>query len=104
MVASGVRLNPGYGGTEFGSPTYALPRKGDEDDWAYMEFSERSKVRWVSQGDGTYECQFLVHETLVRSIGILTCHIDHGNPSALHREPGGCSWLCHLRPMGETPN
>lgn len=60
MVDSGVRLNPGYGGTEFGSPTYPYKRKGDERDWAYMEFSERSNVRWVPQGDGTYECHFLV--------------------------------------------
>jgi hypothetical protein len=60
MVASGVKLNPGYGGTEFGSPTWAIPKKGDENEWAYMEFSERSNVRWVPQGDGTYECQFLV--------------------------------------------
>ncbi|RDB20739.1 Non-canonical non-ribosomal peptide synthetase FUB8 [Hypsizygus marmoreus] len=63
MVAAGVKLNPGYGGTEFGSPTHAIPRKGDESEWAYMEFSPRSNVRWVPQGDGTYECQFLTTET-----------------------------------------
>ncbi|GLB38113.1 putative acetyl-CoA synthetase-like protein [Lyophyllum shimeji] len=63
MIAQGVKLNPGYGGTEFGSPTHAIPRPGDEADWAYMEFSSRCKVRWVPQGDGTYECQFLTTET-----------------------------------------
>lgn len=60
MTAAGVRLFPGYGGTEFGSPTYPFPRKGDELEWAYMEFDSRTNVRWVPQGDGTYECQFLV--------------------------------------------
>ncbi|KNZ79425.1 L-aminoadipate-semialdehyde dehydrogenase large subunit [Termitomyces sp. J132] len=59
MVSAGVKLKPGYGGTEFGSPTYAIPRPGDEVDWAYMEFSDRAKVRWMPQGDGTFECQFL---------------------------------------------
>ncbi|KAG6810396.1 putative NRPS-like protein biosynthetic cluster [Tricholoma furcatifolium] len=63
MFSQGVKLNPGYGGTEFGSPTHAIPRPGDEQDWAYMEFSKRSNVRWVPQGDGTYECQFLTTET-----------------------------------------
>ncbi|KAG6896169.1 putative NRPS-like protein biosynthetic cluster, partial [Termitomyces sp. T32_za158] len=63
MVSNGIRLNPGYGGTEFGSPTYAIPRPGDESDWAYMEFSDRSEVRWVPQGDGTFECQFLTTDT-----------------------------------------
>ncbi|KAF8054252.1 putative aminoadipate reductase [Lyophyllum atratum] len=63
MFKAGVKLNPGYGGTEFGSPTHAIPRPGDESEWAYMEFSPRAKVRWVPQGDGTYECQFLTTET-----------------------------------------
>ena len=60
LVASGVRLRAHYGGTEFGAPTLPFEKKGDEEDWAYMEFSNRVNVRWVSQGDGTYECQFLV--------------------------------------------
>ncbi|KAG6888349.1 hypothetical protein C0995_009042 [Termitomyces sp. Mi166 len=63
MVSAGVKLNPGYGGTEFGSPTHAIPRPGDEGDWAYMEFGKRAKVRWMPQGDGTFECQFLTTNT-----------------------------------------
>ncbi|KAG6883312.1 hypothetical protein C0993_006871 [Termitomyces sp. T159_Od127] len=59
IVSRGVRLNPAYGGTEFGCPTIAIPRPGDESDWAYMEFSDRAEVRWMPQGDGTFECQFL---------------------------------------------
>ncbi|KAG6892282.1 nonribosomal peptide synthetase [Termitomyces sp. T159_Od127] len=36
-----------------------MPRPVDEQDWAYMEFSDRAEIRWVPQGDGTFECQFL---------------------------------------------
>ena len=60
MVASGILLFPVYGATEFGSPTLPFKRKGDEEDWVYMEFTDKAKIRWVPQGDGTYECQFLV--------------------------------------------
>ncbi|KDR70727.1 hypothetical protein GALMADRAFT_75816 [Galerina marginata CBS 339.88] len=62
LVDSRVKLHAGYGATEFGSPTLIYRRQEDNaiEDWAYMEFSERCKVRWMPQGDGTYECQFLV--------------------------------------------
>ncbi|CAA7263092.1 unnamed protein product [Cyclocybe aegerita] len=62
MVGAGVTLNPGYGGTEFGSPTYPFKRKEDAADWEYMEFDKRCKIRWAPQGDGTFECQFLTHD------------------------------------------
>lgn len=68
MVESGVRLNPHYGGTEFGTPTYAFTNKGDKKNWSYMAFSERVNVRWVPQGDGTFECQFLTNENHVPSV------------------------------------
>jgi hypothetical protein len=73
MVASGVKLCLVYGGTEFGNPTLPFKRKGDEEDWAYMEFSNRAKVRWVPQGDGTHECQFMV------GAYILWCIVDRIN-------------------------
>jgi len=66
MVSSGVKLSPNYGGTEFASVTYLAKRKGDEKDWMYMEFSPRCRLRWIPQGDGTYECQFLVSGLLTR--------------------------------------
>ena len=103
MVASGVKLNPGYGGTEFGSPTYAIPRKGDENDWAYMEFSERASIRWVPQGDGTYECQFLVSDIPFKPVSMLTFRLsDQRNVPTFCRGFGGCSGLCHLGSLGET--
>ncbi|KAF8878947.1 putative aminoadipate reductase [Infundibulicybe gibba] len=63
LIEAGVRLNSVYGGTEFGSPTPSFRRKGNEKEWAYLEFSSRAQVRWIAQGDGTYECQFLTNET-----------------------------------------
>ncbi|KAG6878054.1 putative NRPS-like protein biosynthetic cluster [Termitomyces sp. T159_Od127] len=59
MVSKGIKLSPAYGGTEFGSPAFPIPRPGDESDWSYLELSDHTKVRWVPQGDGTFECQFL---------------------------------------------
>ncbi|KAJ7698943.1 hypothetical protein B0H17DRAFT_1167813 [Mycena rosella] len=63
LKAAGVRFRPAYGGTEFGNPTLVKLREGDEEEWAWMEFSDRAHVRWVPQGDGTYECQFLTTDT-----------------------------------------
>ena len=50
-----------YGTTESGSSTHAFHRtKEDEAAWAYMKFGAHTNVRWIPQGDGTYECQFQV--------------------------------------------
>lgn len=88
LASNGVKLAPSYGGTEFGSPTFIVKRKGDEKDWAYMEFSPRAKVRWIHQGDGTYECQFLVgifrSQIIVRN-PIHDCPFtDYGDTFASH--------------------
>jgi hypothetical protein len=32
----------------------------DEEDWEYMEFAPQYNIRWVPQGDETFECQVLV--------------------------------------------
>ncbi|RDB20740.1 Non-canonical non-ribosomal peptide synthetase FUB8 [Hypsizygus marmoreus] len=62
LAASGVNLRAVYGGTEFGAPT--LPRfSRDDQDWEWMEFSPKVNIRWVDEGDGRYECQFLTCET-----------------------------------------
>lgn len=58
-----------FGATEVGAPTLLFDtddsRGADADvktsaDWSWMQFSDRVKTRWVDQGDGTYELQFLV--------------------------------------------
>lgn len=71
MIESGVRIAPVYGATEFGAPTHVSRKQGDEKDWEYMAFSDRCKIRWDPQGDGTFEAQFLVRITLV--LYILEC-------------------------------
>ena len=55
-----------YGTTESGSSTHAFNRTKDEATWAYMEFGAHTNIRWMPQGDGTYECQFQVSRLLVR--------------------------------------
>ncbi|KAJ3517669.1 hypothetical protein NLJ89_g348 [Agrocybe chaxingu] len=91
MVAEGVTLNPGYGGTEFGSPTYPFKRKEDASDWEYMEFDERCKIRWAPQGDGTFECQFLTNdnhplpiENLPDARGYATSDLFEPHPTKKH--------------------
>jgi hypothetical protein len=45
-----------------GVPTVLKRRKAEIDagEWAWFRFSSRVNVRWVPQGDGIFECQFLV--------------------------------------------
>ncbi|KAG6861818.1 hypothetical protein C0995_011700 [Termitomyces sp. Mi166 len=59
LAASGVQLYPFYGGTEFGGPTRLLRDKDEVMEWEYMRFYPHTKVRWIPQGDDTYECQLL---------------------------------------------
>lgn len=61
MTTQGVVLAPIYGATEFGGPTYMSKRPGGtENDWEWMSIDERTGIHWEPQGDGTYECQFIV--------------------------------------------
>ncbi|KZT25929.1 acetyl-CoA synthetase-like protein [Neolentinus lepideus HHB14362 ss-1] len=72
LVARGVKLNTTYGGTEFGGPSHLydiipeckspgmIPKS--LKDRALVRMSDRMKVRWINQGDGTYELQMLTNE------------------------------------------
>ncbi|KIJ16095.1 hypothetical protein PAXINDRAFT_11135 [Paxillus involutus ATCC 200175] len=63
LWAAGVPLCGGYGGTEFGSPVAIADKKDIADgDWSWMRFGDDIKIRWVPQGDDTYECQILSAE------------------------------------------
>ncbi|KAJ7647851.1 hypothetical protein FB45DRAFT_732988, partial [Roridomyces roridus] len=59
LVDAGIHLISGYGTTETGSITDSRPYPGDDKDWSWFRVSDRVKVRWVPQGDGTFECQLL---------------------------------------------
>ncbi|KNZ78390.1 L-aminoadipate-semialdehyde dehydrogenase [Termitomyces sp. J132] len=63
LTAAGVRLNPVYGGTEFGVVSHILPLKDSPMDWEYLRFYNHTKCRWIPQGDGTFELQFLACDT-----------------------------------------
>ncbi|KAF9223036.1 acetyl-CoA synthetase-like protein [Gyrodon lividus] len=62
LCAAGVTIGAGYGGTEFGGPVLT-PNKKDivNGDWNWFRFADY--IRWVPQGDGTFECQVLTTET-----------------------------------------
>ena len=73
MTESGVYITPIYGATEFGTPSYLFRQEGDEKDWEYFSFSDRAKIRWDPQGDGTYESQFLVRGIVVVASSEINC-------------------------------
>lgn len=69
MVNAGVKLHAVYGGTEFGAHTLILDDDDSQGadspvktskDWAWMRFPDTVKLRWIPQGDDTYELEFLV--------------------------------------------
>ncbi|KAJ7496484.1 putative aminoadipate reductase, partial [Mycena latifolia] len=61
LVKHGVKLMTMYGATEFGPVSVAkIPQAEiDASEWVWLRFSSRVNIRWVAQGDGTLECQFL---------------------------------------------
>ncbi|KAF5371510.1 hypothetical protein D9615_009619 [Tricholomella constricta] len=91
LVNAGVRLHSIYGGTEFGAPAHIMPLEGDEKDWEYVRFHERAKVRWVPQGDGTFELQFLTwekHQPMAKNLpdvdGYTTSDLWVNHPTKKH--------------------
>ncbi|KAI0079020.1 acetyl-CoA synthetase-like protein, partial [Panus rudis PR-1116 ss-1] len=82
LTKAGVKLFPVYGGTEFGATTRMLdtddshgldaPDVKTSADWAWMQFIDLCKTRWIPQGDGTFELQFLTCETHELSVENLT--------------------------------
>ncbi|KAJ3715279.1 hypothetical protein DFJ43DRAFT_1007325 [Lentinula guzmanii] len=61
LIAKGVCVSTGYGGTEFG--VVSELRIDHTETWQYFEFRDRTNIRWVPQGDGTFEAQFLTSNT-----------------------------------------
>jgi len=60
MVNAGVKLSSVYGATECGDITYFFRNEVEQKLWEWVQFGPNSKIRWVPQDDGTYECQVLV--------------------------------------------
>ncbi|KAF9000304.1 hypothetical protein BDQ17DRAFT_1427303 [Cyathus striatus] len=68
LVASGINLQSGYGSTEAGSVTVKQLNRDPNLHWEWIEFSEHVTIRWVPQGDGTFEAQFLTTDTYHPSV------------------------------------
>ncbi|TFK46448.1 acetyl-CoA synthetase-like protein [Heliocybe sulcata] len=72
LVEHGVKLNTLYGATEFGTlssffdviPDSVIPGVIPKSpmDWSWVRFSDRLKLRWADQGNGTYELQIMTHD------------------------------------------
>ncbi|KAG6815733.1 hypothetical protein H0H87_011868 [Tephrocybe sp. NHM501043] len=54
LAKVGVRLNAIYGSTEAGSPCHLVPEKGS-NEWEYLRFYPHTKLRWIPQGDNTFD-------------------------------------------------
>ncbi|KAJ3731317.1 putative aminoadipate reductase [Lentinula guzmanii] len=67
LVSSGVHLRAIYGLTEAGSPSTWSMEDGFED-WSWHKFPEGPHIRWIPQGDGTFEIQFLNTDTYLVSV------------------------------------
>ncbi|KAF7798255.1 hypothetical protein EIP86_009472 [Pleurotus ostreatoroseus] len=72
LIARGVTLVSGYGVTEAGPVAHPFdgfdadpsdPNARTLEDWQWQRISPLTKPRWMPQGDGTYELQFLTCET-----------------------------------------
>lgn len=56
-MSRGVKIVTAYGATELG---VVVRLSVSAEDWLYIEFSERCKIRWVPHRGGSFEAQFLV--------------------------------------------
>jgi acyl-coenzyme A synthetase/AMP-(fatty) acid ligase len=60
LVSRGVNLVVAYGGTEFA--LVIRPRATLSEEWEYLEFVDKVTVRWVPQGDGSFEAHYIANE------------------------------------------
>ncbi|KAG2119415.1 putative aminoadipate reductase [Suillus clintonianus] len=72
LVDAGVKVSSLYGATEFGDITYFFRNEVEQKLWDWVRFGPNSKIRWVPQDDGTYECQVLTVPTHQVSVENLT--------------------------------
>ncbi|KAJ7827451.1 hypothetical protein B0H13DRAFT_2241007 [Mycena leptocephala] len=59
---SEIKLRGVYGATETGPICFLTALEGDEQEWEWYRFADQVRVRWVPQGDGTFECQLMSWE------------------------------------------
>ena len=118
LIAQGVNLYPWYGGTEFGPHTRVFdiddspnpdPNAKTKEDWEWLSFSNRVNCRWVPEGDGTFELQYLVSPTGCSSVikmfmcGLETCETHRPNVENLEDTRGYATsdlWVPHPTKKG----
>ncbi|KAJ3851387.1 putative aminoadipate reductase [Lentinula lateritia] len=62
LISCGVRVRSIYGLTECGSPS-KWSMEDSYEDWSWHRFPDSPHIRWVPQGDGTFELQILNTDT-----------------------------------------
>ncbi|KAJ7446336.1 putative aminoadipate reductase, partial [Mycena latifolia] len=72
LVRAGLKIQTVYGATEFGTISSMLPYPEDKHEWEWFRFSDKVNVRWMPQGDGTFECQVLHSENYTLSVNNLS--------------------------------
>ncbi|KAJ7045269.1 hypothetical protein C8F04DRAFT_1344072 [Mycena alexandri] len=90
LFSQGVNVVPAYGGSEFGGPTVIKRESAEVDagERAWLRFSKRSKIRWMPQADGTFECQFLsVSETHQMAVENLSDVKGYATKDLFERHP-----------------
>ncbi|KAK7007684.1 acetyl-CoA synthetase-like protein [Favolaschia claudopus] len=90
LFDQGVNIVPVYGATEFGAPTVIKRRQAEIDarEWDWIRFSRHSRIRWVPQGEGTFEAQFLtVRETHQLSVENLPDVKGYATKDIFERHP-----------------
>jgi hypothetical protein len=98
LVNAGVKLSSVYGTTEFGAITYLFRNDVERKLWDWVRFSSNSKIRWVPQDDGTYECQVLVrtnHYTHTLTLTFEHFFADNFDALRISREYPGRQGLCY---------
>ncbi|KAF8193608.1 hypothetical protein K438DRAFT_1720091 [Mycena galopus ATCC 62051] len=68
LANAGVKLISGYGATETGAISVVNHYDEDAKEWAWFRVSDLVKVRWLPQGDETFECHVLSSETYSPSV------------------------------------
>lgn len=107
LASAGVRINPIYGATEFGSPSHLVPAKGsDYMDWEYLRFFEHTNVRWVplDENNDMFELQLLVclvigYFSRPRELMLLHRHVKHIAPLSVIY----LTLMAMRRPMSSSP-
>ncbi|TFK59329.1 putative aminoadipate reductase [Pluteus cervinus] len=87
LVNSGVQIRSIYGGTEFGPVSVFRTEPSTEDNWDWFEFNENVPIRWVPEGDGTFELQLLTSPAYQPSVKNIEDVVGYATSDVFVRHP-----------------